>query len=263
MDKDVDIVAKLKLMKGHLRSWISSSRSNESVRFKEIVNKINDIDISIDDGTAGADLISIRNSLVAERDELLKLEDIDSFRKFSIKWDIEGDENSKFFHASLKHKRYSQHIQGLLVDGVWIEDPDVIKDKFFDYYMSKFDAFHTRVEFGHINPHYRLTVNEDELLERDLDDSEIKNAVWDCGSCNIPDNTFPGYQKIFSSGIMHRGANSAFFTLIPKVTNPILVTDFRPISLVGFFYKIVMKILTNRLLSVIDKIINCSDPELL
>ncbi|XP_071708985.1 uncharacterized protein [Rutidosis leptorrhynchoides] len=48
------------------------------------------------------------------------------------------------------------------------------------------------------------------------------------------------------------GSNSAFFYLLPKVKNPVLVTDFRLISLVGFFYKIV----TNRLLLIINKIIS-------
>ncbi|XP_071730091.1 uncharacterized protein [Rutidosis leptorrhynchoides] len=230
-DKELDIVAKFRLMKGHLKSWISSSRSNEASRYKEIVKKINDIDYLIDAGTAGADVISSRISLVAERDELSKLEDIDSFQKASFEWDIEGDENSKFFHVSLKIKRHSKQIQGQLFDEAWIDDLN-------------------------------------------LDDVEINNAVWDCGSSRAPGpdgisfrfikyfwdifqfDICKDVRRYFSSCIMPRSANSAFFSLIPKVTNLILVTDFRPISLVGFFYKIVTKILTNRLLVVIDKIIS-------
>ncbi|GJZ23911.1 RNA-directed DNA polymerase, eukaryota, reverse transcriptase zinc-binding domain protein [Tanacetum coccineum] len=38
------------------------------------------------------------------------------------------------------------------------------------------------------------------------------------------------------------GTNSLFFTLIPKVSNPLYIKDFRPISLTGFQYKIVAKI---------------------
>ncbi|GKB02780.1 putative RNA-directed DNA polymerase, eukaryota, reverse transcriptase zinc-binding domain protein [Tanacetum coccineum] len=55
---------------------------------------------------------------------------------------------------------------------------------------------------------------------------------------------------------MPYGANSSFFTLIPKVNNPTLITDFRPISLIGIHYKNIAKILAIRLSKVIDKIVS-------
>ncbi|GJU06460.1 RNA-directed DNA polymerase, eukaryota, reverse transcriptase zinc-binding domain protein [Tanacetum coccineum] len=60
----------------------------------------------------------------------------------------------------------------------------------------------------------------------------------------------------FATCVMPNGANSSFFTLIPKVNNPTLITDFRPISLIGIHYKIIAKILANRLSKVIDKIVS-------
>ncbi|GJX92052.1 RNA-directed DNA polymerase, eukaryota, reverse transcriptase zinc-binding domain protein [Tanacetum coccineum] len=60
--------------------------------------------------------------------------------------------------------------------------------------------------------------------------------------------------SFFASCDMPYGANSSFFTLIPKVNNPTLITDFHPISLIGIHYKIIAKILANRLSKVIDKI---------
>ncbi|GJW51508.1 RNA-directed DNA polymerase, eukaryota, reverse transcriptase zinc-binding domain protein [Tanacetum coccineum] len=60
----------------------------------------------------------------------------------------------------------------------------------------------------------------------------------------------------FASCDMPYGANSSFFTLIPKVNNSTLITDFRPISLIGIHYKIITKILANQLSKVIDKIIS-------
>ena len=42
------------------------------------------------------------------------------------------------------------------------------------------------------------------------------------------------------------GCNASFITLIPKVRNPTMVSDFRPISLIGVQYKINTKLLANR-----------------
>ncbi|GKD60598.1 putative RNA-directed DNA polymerase, eukaryota, reverse transcriptase zinc-binding domain protein [Tanacetum coccineum] len=55
---------------------------------------------------------------------------------------------------------------------------------------------------------------------------------------------------------MPNGANSSFFTLIPKVNNPTLISDFRPISLISIHYKTIAKILANRLSKVINKIVS-------
>ncbi|XP_071687629.1 uncharacterized protein [Rutidosis leptorrhynchoides] len=137
-----------------------------------------------------------------------------------------GDENSKFYHCSLKHKRGVQNIQGLMLDGVWEVEPGTIKSKFYEFYKAKFDEHCSGATFSHVDPYYKLSVDEANFLEREVDDAEIKRDVWDCGSSKAP------------------------------VQNPVLITDFRPISLVSFFYKIVSKILTKRLLPFIDKLIS-------
>ena len=49
--------------------------------------------------------------------------------------------------------------------------------------------------------------------------------------------------------------NASFLTLIPKKNNAIDVKDFRPISLVGSVYKLLFKVLENRLKVVLDSLI--------
>ncbi|XP_071704425.1 uncharacterized protein [Rutidosis leptorrhynchoides] len=177
-----DIVAKLRNLKSWLKSWIHTSRSSEAIRLDEVSKKINDIDLIIDAGQADDTMINSRTDLNAEREELFKLRSLDAIQKSRIKWDVEGDENSKFFHCSLKHKRSTQHIQGLMVDGSWIVNPDTIKDQFHNYYKAKFDCHNTGAEFYNVDPHYKLNQEEASYLEREVDDTEIKRAVWDCGS---------------------------------------------------------------------------------
>lgn len=50
--------------------------------------------------------------------------------------------------------------------------------------------------------------------------------------------------------------NALFISLIPPKINAINIRDFRPISLFGSAYKIVSKVLANRLKGVLDKVIS-------
>ncbi|GKA14567.1 putative RNA-directed DNA polymerase, eukaryota, reverse transcriptase zinc-binding domain protein [Tanacetum coccineum] len=69
-------------------------------------------------------------------------------------------------------------------------------------------------------------------------------------------NIFEFVNSFFASGSMPQGANSSFFTLIPKISNPISIKDCRPILLIGTHYKIIAKILANRLSKVADKVVS-------
>jgi hypothetical protein len=58
------------------------------------------------------------------------------------------------------------------------------------------------------------------------------------------------------NGKLAKGLNSTFIALIPKVESPQRLNEFRPISLVGSLYKIVAKLLANRLRLVIGSVIS-------
>ncbi|KAK2421774.1 hypothetical protein QL285_032366 [Trifolium repens] len=58
------------------------------------------------------------------------------------------------------------------------------------------------------------------------------------------------------NGKLTRGINSTFIALIPKVDNPLKLNDFRPISLVGSMYKILAKVLANRLRQVVGSVVS-------
>ena len=56
-------------------------------------------------------------------------------------------------------------------------------------------------------------------------------------------------------GQMPEGWNDTIISLIPKVDNPKKATDLRPISLCNVIYKVVLKVLSNRLRQVLPGII--------
>nr|GEU40487.1 RNA-directed DNA polymerase, eukaryota, reverse transcriptase zinc-binding domain protein [Tanacetum cinerariifolium] len=111
-------------------------------------------------------------------------------------------------------------------------------------------------------------------LECAISKEELKRAVWECGTDKSPGPdgfSFGFYRQFWSSiendvfaAISHfftfrdipNGCNSCFIALIPKVPDANLVKDFRPISLIGSMYKIIAKILVNRLVGVLEDIVN-------
>ena len=57
-------------------------------------------------------------------------------------------------------------------------------------------------------------------------------------------------------GILPRGSNASFISIIPKFEWPINLGDFRPISLVGCMYKILAKILSTMLKKVLGGVMD-------
>ena len=59
-------------------------------------------------------------------------------------------------------------------------------------------------------------------------------------------------------GIILESINTTFISLIPKIQNPKKVSDFRPISLCNVFYKLISKVLVNRLKLVFPYVVSDS-----
>lgn len=118
-----------------------------------------------------------------------------------------------------------------------------------------------------------LGENDCNLLVAPFSEEEIKEAVWNCESYKSPGPDgvsftfikknweevkcdFKGFlDESHQNGKLVRGSNSSFTVLIPKKENPQKVSNFRPISLMGCMYKVLSKVLANRLRKVIHCVI--------
>ena len=86
-------------------------------------------------------------------------------------------------------------------------------------------------------------------------------STWD-DKAPGPDGINNGALKFFEKWIKedyHKGINSSFITLVPKVLDPIKITYFRPISLINCSFKILSKLLANRLEGLMGKLISGSE----
>ncbi|GJU23372.1 RNA-directed DNA polymerase, eukaryota [Tanacetum coccineum] len=220
------------------------------------------------------ELLQERSNIYKELNDLNKASLVDLIQKAKIRWAIEGDENSKFFHGIINKKRSQLAIRGVLIDGDWIVDPSRVKNEFLNHFANRFNAPTTEcISFAYQFPN-QLSPNQANDLKSSVSYDEIKNAVWDCGTNKSPgpdDFTFEFFQKywkivdndvvvvvsfFFASGLFPPGCNSSFIALIPKMQEAKLVNDFRPISLIGSLYKIITKVLARRLSHVIPTLVS-------
>ena len=74
----------------------------------------------------------------------------------------------------------------------------------------------------------------------------------------VKPNLMAVFHHFFANGRFEKSLNATFITLIPKKHAASEIRDFRPISLVGGVYKIITKVLANRLRIVMGDIISAS-----
>ena len=63
------------------------------------------------------------------------------------------------------------------------------------------------------------------------------------------------FEEFYQHSKFEKSFNATFIALIPKKNDASNIRDFRPISLVGSVYKILAKVLANRLKEVLDQLI--------
>ena len=62
--------------------------------------------------------------------------------------------------------------------------------------------------------------------------------------------------EFLNTGYMIPDLNRTYIVLIPKIKNSIKVSDYRPISLCNVIYKIIAKVVANRLKQILPQIIS-------
>ncbi|KAK9057871.1 hypothetical protein SSX86_022710 [Deinandra increscens subsp. villosa] len=264
---------KLKRLKEDLKTWRKNRMPNSSM-LDSAIKELVDLDTIIDGGFA-SDAESQRRLEVRKLiQDLEKNLNQDLAQKAKIKWGKLGDENSKFFHGIINKRRRLMAINGIKSEGVWVDDPAGIKRCFVNHFASKYKKGN-ELRVLHRSNNFKSLSNDSRLsLETLPSEIEIKNAIWECGSDKAPgpDGFTFGFVKHFWEllrndiiGFVHEffrnsqiplGCNSSFITLLPKSHSPSTFADYRPISLVGIQYKVIAKILANRLASVIDIVIS-------
>nr|GEV55876.1 RNA-directed DNA polymerase, eukaryota [Tanacetum cinerariifolium] len=240
---------KLKYLKEKIRIWARLHKKSLNNRKSILKAELADLDVVIDKGEGSDADGHRRREVVRLIQEVEKVDAMEVAQKAKIKWTIKGDENSKYYHGMLNKKRGRLTIRGILVDGIWMESPHLVKHEFFEHLKKRFEKPNKNRILLERDFVKRISLEQNDDLEREVSNEEIKRAVWDCGIDKAPGPDGFTFE-------IPKGGNSSFITLIPKAPNANMVKDFRPISLIGSLYKVIAKILANRLVTIFDDILD-------
>jgi len=59
-------------------------------------------------------------------------------QKSRAKWIKEGDRNTTYFHKLINFRRSSNVVHGILIDGAWVQQPDLVKNAVVNFFLERF-----------------------------------------------------------------------------------------------------------------------------
>ncbi|GJZ29097.1 hypothetical protein Tco_0573744 [Tanacetum coccineum] len=169
-----------------VEAWCKEDNQRSNAARSSIQSRVTEIDKLLVKGKGNEGLVSERTSLLKDFHDINACYSLDLAQKAKIRWSIEGDENSKYFHGIINKKRSQLAIRGVLVDGDWIDEPYKVKSEFFNHFMNHFSKHSgPKISSGH-QMFKQLSDKQKEILESNVTYEEIKKAVWDCGTNKSP-----------------------------------------------------------------------------
>ncbi|KAL0281815.1 UNVERIFIED_CONTAM: hypothetical protein Sradi_7284200 [Sesamum radiatum] len=175
-------------------------------------------------------------------------------QRAKMAWLKDGDQCSRIFFRKVAKRRASKRVfQINTTDGRTLTSQPEVIDEFIHYYEELLGGT-TRdslIDLRYLRPWARhiLTVDEAEDLIAPVSSAEIRQAIFDIDETKAPgpDGYSAGFYKaawpviggevtqaildFFRTGRLLKQINATLISLIPKVNNPAVVAEFRPISL--------------------------------
>ncbi|GJX97128.1 RNA-directed DNA polymerase, eukaryota, partial [Tanacetum coccineum] len=133
----------IKTSQSIIKGWWATVKKNRMDAKQTLYQTLKDLDMKIDQGVADQNDLAARSSARANLNILEAKEIKDLAQRSKIKWSIEGDENSKYFHGILNSKRRYLAIKGIKWEGEWVTDAQRVKDTFMEHFREKFSPVET------------------------------------------------------------------------------------------------------------------------
>ncbi|GJY18409.1 protein LAZ1 [Tanacetum coccineum] len=268
------LVKKMKLLKKPMRK-LMHSQGNIHDRVDRLRHELDEVQIALDKDPSSVDLreeeaayLTAFNKAILDEERFLK-------QKAKIEWLREGDGNSAYFHRSVNARVSRSHIDCITDQNNVVHERNSVPILFVDHYTNFLGVEGPVSDMdteGLFNK--RLIQHKADNMVRGVLDSKIRCAMFLIGNDKAPSPdgfTLIFFKKawdvvgfevcnavrdFFTNGKLLQEINHTILALLPKVSTPTLVNDFRPISCCNVIYKCISKIITNRIKDGLDDVVS-------
>lgn len=263
---------KLKATKKKLKIWNKEYFGHCSTKRRELTRCIDEIQRA----QSNDENLEKEKRLCIELEEIQLREEMLWKQKSRVTWLDKGEDNTRFFHVSTIIRRRRNAIDSLKVGkDEWISDRVQIGNEFIRFFKELFKSSSPNLNSDIdqlISP--TITPDQNAAMLRIPSYGEIKRVVFGMSPTKAPGPDgmssifFQHYwetvgsdmvsmvQKFFRHGHMLKELNHTHITLIPKTQSANIVSKFRPISLCNVGYKVISKIIANRMKPHLDSLIS-------
>ena len=192
-------------------------------------------------------------------------------RELSLK---EMDKNTGFFHRMAIAHRRNNSLDKIKINGVWLAEEQEVSEGIvnaFQQLLSEEPGCRADIEGLHLQ---HLNLSEAEVLELPFIEEEIHSTLVEMNGDKAPgpngftvtfwqfcwdfvkEEIVDLFKEFFYKKYFAKSLNTTFLVLIPKKGGAEDHGDFRPISLLRGLYKLLAKVLANKLKKVLGKVVS-------
>ena len=268
------LMEKIKAIKNLLKTWNKEVFGRVEENKKSALAKVVAWDAIESERPLSPEELGTRMIVLEDFKKWSLLEETSWRQKSREIWLKKGDRNTGFFHRMANSHKRSNTIERIWIGGEWLEGDGEVRTSIVNAFKDllfnpgTWRASPEGLDFS------RLEVSAASKLEEPFTEEEVHAALlnlngdkapgpdgftvafwqfsWDLVKMDIMDL----FKDFHERGKFGKGLNSTFLALIPKRRGAEDLKDFRPISLVGSLYKLIAKVLANRLKKVMNGLVN-------
>ncbi|PKU67297.1 putative mitochondrial protein [Dendrobium catenatum] len=200
-----------------------------------------------------------------------------TIQRAKTKWLQNGEDDLKFLYSKINIRHSYNKIKEIRTDNGSLTSHQDISNAFINHFRNLFNTQHTtQSHMAHFSPGGTVPPHLAEALVAPVTMKEIKEVIFAGPNCSAPGpdgftfafykatwstistQIFQAINAFFNTASLPKIAKATALALVPKYPHATFIRDYRPISLCNVIYKVIAKIIANRMKEVMPYIIhNC------